>query len=168
MRALTFPLLIISLLTLTGCTSLVPRDNLFYPVVTNGCEEEVKDVTVPASYPVVIKECADKVKVVTIPLPVIASSPNEGVTTGALTAFLVHNHRDEVSSLIAPQINFNPNFGTTLSLYGVFYPALSRTVEFNLSHSTNVNEDYEARIRDLTLLGGKLETNFFLYHFADG
>jgi surface antigen Omp85-like protein len=168
MRTVTFPLLIISLLMLTGCTSLVPRDNLFYPVVTNECPEHAQIATDSISYPVATKKCDDKVKVVTIPLPVIASSPNEGVTTGALTAFLVHNDRDEVTSLVAPQINFNPNFGTTLTLYGVFYPALSRTVEFNLSHSTRVNEDYEARIRDLTLLGGKLESNLFLYHFTDG
>src|SRR6185369_723875 len=168
MRTITFPLLAISLLMLTGCTSFVPRDNLFYPIVTKECAEHAEIVTTAISYPVATKKCAENVKVVTIPLPVIASSPNEGVTTGALTAFLVHNDRDEVSSLVAPQINFNPNFGTTVSLYGVFYPSPSRTVEFNLSHSTNVNEDYEARIRDLTLLGGKLETNFFLYHFADG
>jgi hypothetical protein len=168
MRTVTFPLFIISLLMLTGCTSLVPRDNLFYPVVTQDCAEHAEILTDSISYPVVKNKCAENVKVVTIPLPVIASSPNEGVTTGALTAFLVHNDRDEVTSLIAPQLNFNPNFGTTLSLYGVFYPSPSRTVEFNLSHSTRVNEDYEVRIRDLTLLGGKLETNLFLYHFADG
>src|SRR6185369_255107 len=168
MRTLTFLLLIISLLMLTGCTSLVPRDNLFYPVVTQDCAEHAEILTDSISYPVVKNKCAENVKVVTIPLPVIASSPNEGVTTGALTAFLVHNDRDEVTSLIAPQLNFNPNFGTTLSLYGVFYPSPLRTVEFNLSHSTRVNEDYEARIRDLTLLDGKLETNLFLYHFSDG
>ncbi len=168
MRLITPHLLIFLLLALPGCTSLVPRETLFYPVVTNGCEEDVKAAAVPASFPAGTKECAEKVKVVTLPLPVIASSPNEGLTTGALTAFLVHNHRDEVTSIIAPQINYNPNFGTTYTLYGVFYPSHTRSVEVNLSWSTKVNEDYEARIRDLTLLGGKLETNLFIYHFTDG
>ena len=121
-------------------------------------------VTSALPYPV----ATHNVKVVTIPLPVIATSPNEGVTTGALTAFLVHNARDEVTSLVAPQVNYNPNFGTTFSLYGVFYPSVSRSVEVNLSHSTRVNDDYEARLRDVTLFNGKLENNLFIYHFADG
>jgi hypothetical protein len=165
----TFTLfLAISLLMLAGCTSFVPKDDLFYPVVTKECAEHVETVTEAISYPVAKKKCSDNAKVVTIPLPVIASSPNEGVTLGALTAFLVHNDRDEVSTMAAPQVNYNPNFGTTVSLYGAFYPTSSRMAEINLSYSTKVNEDYEARIRDLTLLGGKLETNFFLYHFADG
>lgn len=167
MRKFSF-LLLTMLLLLSGCTSFVPRDDLFYPVVTQECAEHAEAVTKAISFPVATKKCGDNIKVVTIPLPVIASSPNEGVTGGALTAFLVHNDRDEVSTLVAPQVNYNPNFGTTFSLYGAFYPTASRMAEINLSYSTNVNEDYEARIRDLTLLGGKLETNFFLYHFADG
>ena len=168
MRPLAPPLLIIALLLLPGCTSLVPRDYLFYPVVTKECAEHAEIVTTAISYPVITDDCAENVKVVTIPLPVIASSPNEGVTTGALTAFLVHNDRDEVTSLVAPQLNFNPNFGTTLTLYGVFYPSSHRSVEFNLSRSTRVNEDYETRIRDVSLLNGKLESNLFIYHFTDG
>lgn len=168
MRTLTPSLLIIALLLLPGCTSLVPRDYLFYPVVTKECVQNAEIVTTAISYPTVTNKCAEHVKAVTIPLPVIASSPNEGVTTGALTAFLVHNDRDEVTSLVAPQININPNFGTTMTLYGVFYPSAYRSVEFNLSRSTLVNEDYEARIRDVSLLDGKLESNLFIYHFIDG
>jgi len=141
-------LLIFAFSLITGCTAVVPRENLFYPLA-NG-------------------ESAEQVKVVSIPLPVIAASPNEGVTSGALAAFLLHNGRDEVTSLVAPQINYNPNFGMTYTLYGAFYPSQQRSAEINLSHSTHVNEDYEARIRDLTLFGGDLETNLFLYHFSDG
>jgi outer membrane protein assembly factor BamA len=99
---------------------------------------------------------------------VIATSPTEGLTSGALGAFLVHNKRDEVTSLIAPQLNFNPNFGTTVSLYGAFYPSPARSVEINLSHSTRVNDDYEMKLRDVTLQDGRLELNAFLYHFTDG
>lgn len=141
-------LFIFAFALITGCTAVVPRERLFYPLA-NG-------------------ESAEQIKVVSIPLPVIAASPNEGVTSGALAAFLLHNGRDEVTSLIAPQINYNPNFGMTYTLYGVFYPSLQRSAEINLSHSTDVNEDYEAKIRDLTLLDGNLETNLFLYHFSDG
>jgi len=141
-------LLIFVCTLMTGCTAAVPRESLFYPLA-NG-------------------DSAEQVKVVTIPLPVIAASPNEGVTSGALAAFLLHNGRDEVTSLIAPQINYNPNFGMTATLYGAFYPSPQRSAEINLSHSTHVNEDYEAKIRDLTFLDGKLETNLFLYHFSDG
>ena len=110
----------------------------------------------------------DPVKVVSIPLPVIATSPNEGLILGGLTAFLLHNARDEVNTLIAPQVNFNENFGTTVSLYGAFFPLPARNWEFNLSKSTNVNEDYEVKLRDKTLLDGKLETTAFLYGFSDG
>lgn len=145
---LRFPLILLALLLLAGCTTMVPREKLFYPLATG--------------------ESAEQVKMVTIPLPVIAASPNEGVTTGALAAFLLHNRRDEVTTLVAPQVNFNPNFGTTWTLYGAFYPSPARSAEFNLSHSSRVNDDYELKLRDVTLLGGKLELNAFLFHFTDG
>jgi len=140
--------LILPVLLLCACTSMVPREKLPYPLAT--------------------EESAEEVKVVSLPLPVIAASPNEDVTLGALAAFLVHNRRDEVTSLIAPQINLNPNFGTTLTLYGAFYPSPARSVEINLSHSTRVNDDYEMKLRDVTLMDGNLELGAFLYHFTDG
>jgi outer membrane protein assembly factor BamA len=143
------PLAVIALALLcSACTSLVPREKLPYPLAT--------------------EESADQVKIVSLPLPVIAASPNEGFTSGALGAFLVHNKRDEVTSLIAPQLNFNPNFGTTTTLYAAFYPSPARSVEINLSRSTRVNDDYEMKLRDVTLMDGKLELNAFLYHFTDG
>ncbi len=142
-------LIIILFLTLiSGCTVAVPREQLYYPLA-NG-------------------DSAEQVKLVAIPVPVIAASPNEGVTSGALAAFLLHNKNDEVTSLIAPQLNFNPNFGTTYTLYGAFYPNHLRSAEINLSHSTRINEDYEVKLRDLSLLDGKLETNLFVYRFSDG
>lgn len=140
------PLLL--LLSLTACTNMVPREKL-PPPLTN-------------------ERFADEVKVVTIPLPVIASSPNEGITYGALTAFLLHDRKDEVTTLLAPQINLNNNFGTTFSLFGASYPSPDRSWEFNISKSTNVNEDYEFKIRDTTLFERKLETNLFLYAYTDG
>lgn len=132
---------------LSGCTSYFHRDNL--PILD-------------------CVDCAETVKVVTVPLPVIASSPNEGITAGALTAFLIHNSKDEINTLLAPQVNHNTNFGITTSLYGSFYPLPNRNLEFNISHSTTINYDYEARFRDATLLGGKLDLNLFAYTLADG
>ncbi len=139
---------ILLLLLLPACTYMVPRQALPYPLAT--------------------EESAAEVKTVAIPLPVIAASPNEGVTTGALAAFLLHNKRDEVTTLIAPQLNFNPNFGTTWSLYGAFYPSPARSMEVNLSRSTRVNDDYEAKLRDATLMDGRLELSAFVFHFTDG
>ena len=145
MRA-TSPLFSILLMALvSGCTSYLPS--------IGGGEP-------PAARPYV--------KVVTVPLPVIASSPNEGVTYGALTAFLLHNDKDEISSLIAPQVNHNRNFGTTATIFGAFYPSPERTVELNLSKSTEVNHAAELRVRDQSLMGKKLELNAFLYSFTDG
>ena len=63
-------------LTLTACTTMVKREYLPYPLANEDVGEEAK--------------------VITIPLPVIASSPNEGITAGALSAFLVHDKRDEI------------------------------------------------------------------------
>jgi outer membrane protein assembly factor BamA len=133
---------------LSACTSMVSRSKLPYPVASEGVNEQVK--------------------VVSIPLPVIASTPNEGVTSGALTAFLVHNDKDEVTTLAAPQVNYNKNFGISTSLYGAFYPDPSLSWEVNLSQSTKVNYDYEIRSRDRTFMGGRLEWNGFLYTYADG
>jgi len=64
----------------------------------------------------------DQAKAITIPLPVIATSPNDGVTIGGLAAILIHDRQDKVSTLVAPQINHNRNFGVTTTLYGDFHP----------------------------------------------
>lgn len=134
-------------LLLGGCTSYIPRDKL--PVLPGD------------SY-------GEKIKLVSVPLPVIASSPNEGVTAGALTAFLFHNRNDEIATLLAPQINHNTNFGVTASLYGAMYPSPERSVEFNLSQSSQVNHDYELKVRETSPMDGKLELNTFLFKLSDG
>lgn len=135
------------LLPLAACTSMVPSKNL--PIITD-------------------ESAGEKVKVVTVPLPVIASSPNEGITVGALAAFLLHDRKEEVQTLIAPQINHNKNFGTSGSLYAAFNPSLERSIEVNLAQSAKVNYDYEARLRQSALMDGKLEVNAFFGGFADG
>lgn len=135
------------LISMSACTSVVPRQNL--PLITN-------------------ETCGEQVKVVTVPLPVIASSPNEGITSGALAAFLIHNQKDEIYSLLAPQINYNKNFGMTATVYGAVNPSPEQAIEFNLSQSQKKNFDYEARIRDISLLNGDLELKGFLGWFADG
>ena len=141
-------ILSVGLLLMTGCTSYIPREDIPF-VPTSGVADE-------------------KIKLVTVPLPVIASSPNEGITSGALTAFLGHNSRDEVVTLLAPQVNYNENFGVTASLYGAYYPTPDRVFEFNLSQSGKVNQDYELRVRDTSLLGNKLELNGFFIKLVDG
>jgi hypothetical protein len=132
---------------LAGCTSHIPRENLPFPLTS---------------------EEGDSAKVVTIPLPVIASSPNEGITAGALTAVLIHNKRDEINTMLAPQVNHNPNFGVTASLYGAFYPNPDRNVEINLSHSAKVNHAYEIRVRDTSRIEKKFEINAYVFKLADG
>jgi len=136
------------LMGLTACTSMVPRKNLPYPLSN--------------------EQSGDPVKVVSIPLPVIASSPNEDVTSGALTAFLIHDKKDEIATLLAPQVNYNPNFGVTATLYGALYPTPDLFWEFNLSTSEKVNDDVEVRFRDTTFFDHKLELNSFLFYYTDG
>ena len=147
MSAIRFTLCL-SFLLLGGCTTYIPRDNL-HPLLTGNTAE-------------------NSVKVVTIPLPVIASSPNEGITSGVLTAFLAHNKRDEITTMLAPQVTYNDNFGVTTSLYGAFYPTPERNIEINLSQSGRVNHDYELRVRDTSLLSNKLELNGFFFKLSDG
>ncbi len=141
-------ILFVLLAGLSACTSMVPRKDLPYPL-TN-------------------QESGDPVKVVSIPLPVIASSPNEGVTSGALTAFLIHDKHDEINTLLAPQVNYNTNFGTTATLYGAFYPTPDLFWEVNLAKSSKVNDDVEVRFRDTTLLNHELELNGYVFYFTDG
>jgi outer membrane protein assembly factor BamA len=131
-----------------ACTTMVPRKKLPPPLTNDTFGEQVK--------------------VVTVPLPVIAASPNEGLSSGALVAFLLHNDKDEVSTLLAPQVNYNPNFGVTTSLYGAFYPSPVRSWEFNISKSTRVNEDYEFKYVDRSLWDDRAEGRSFLYIFTDG
>lgn len=146
MKYLCFLLLLLA--TITSCTTMVPRKYV-PPPITN-------------------ETFNDPAKLVTIPLPVIATSPNEGITLGVLTAFLLHNAKDEVSTLTAAQVNHNKNFGITFSLFGAFFPSPQTNWEFNVSKSTNVNQDYELKIRDKRLLGEKLELFAFPYIFTDG
>jgi len=142
-------ILLLALITLlSACTSMVSRDKLPYPLTDEGF--------------------GDPVKVVSIPLPAIGSSPNEGITVGALAAFLLHNKKDEVSTLIAPQTTYNKNYGFTASIYGAFYPSPSRSWEVNLAQSTTINYDYEAKLYDKTFMDEKLELNVYPYFFADG
>jgi outer membrane protein assembly factor BamA len=148
MRCTILLILLAVTLGITACTTMVPRDKLPYPLTNEASGEQVK--------------------VVTIPLPVIATSPNEGVTIGALTAFLLHNKKDEVTSLLAPQINYNKNFGVNFSLYGALYPSPEQSWEFNLARTTSENEDYEVRYINKALLEKKLELNIFPYYFTDG
>lgn len=145
MRTSIFFLILFLMACLAGCTSFIPAANL--PLVRTDQET---------------------VKVVTIPLPVIASSPNEGITYGGLTAFLLHNQKDEVTTLFAPQVNYNENFGVTGTVYGAFYPSPLRSVEVNLAKSGRINEDYEIKLRDQDLFDRKLELNLFVFGFRDG
>lgn len=136
------------LMLLAGCTSYIPRKNSHLLQTGNPADNTIK--------------------LVTVPLPVIASSPNEGVTSGALSAFMAYNKQDEITTLLAPQVTYNDTFGVTASLYGAFYPAPGRNVEMNLSQSGNVNHDYEFRVRDTSLLDQKLELNGFFFKLSDG
>jgi hypothetical protein len=140
--------LLLLVVMLGGCTSHVPREKLLIPLACDNCSE--------------------KVKIVTVPLPVIASSPNDGISYGLLTAFLIHNKNDEINTLLAPQVNNNTNFGVTTSLYGALYPTPDRNIEFNLSQSTKVNHNYEFKIRDSSQLDKKLELNAFVFKTSDG
>jgi hypothetical protein len=143
-----YSLLLVCILLLAGCTSYLSRDKLPFPITSDVSQTSAK--------------------LVTIPLPVIASSPNEGVTAGALTAFLIHNKNDEINTLLAPQVNYNQNFGVTTTLYGAFYPNPERNVEINLSQSSIKNDDYEIKLRDKTFFENKLELNLLSYVFSDG
>lgn len=141
--------LILGLLLLqAGCTNYISRDALPCPLSNDTSDKEVK--------------------VVTIPLPVIASSPNEGITVGALAAFLLHDKNDTINALLTPQVNYNKNFGVTSTFYAAFYPSPERFWEANLSKSTIINEDYEFKLRDKTFLDKKLELNLFAFAFSDG
>ncbi|HJV33644.1 BamA/TamA family outer membrane protein [Geomonas sp.] len=142
-RLLVTCMLLVALLT--GCTSYLP----------------------PGSVPI-SPLSEQNVKVVTIPLPAISANPNEGITYGALAAFLLHNDKDEVCTLLAPQVNYNDLYGTTGTVYGAYYPSRDRSYEWNISQSAKINFDYELRLRDQTLMDKKLELNAFLYTFADG
>ncbi|MDD2899914.1 MAG: BamA/TamA family outer membrane protein [Desulfuromonadaceae bacterium] len=143
------PVILCTLVSLlVGCTSHIPRE-YSHPLLTGNSSEET-------------------IKLVTVPLPVIAASPNEGITYGALTAFLAHNRDEEVVTLMAPQVTYNAAFGVTASLYGAFYPTAGRNIEMNISQSGHVNYDYELRVRDTSLLNNKLELNGFLFMLADG
>ena len=89
-------------------------------------------------YPLTNDTFGDPVKVVNVPLPVIKSDRNEGVSLGALSAFLLHKAKDEIGTMIVPQINYNQNFGATVSLFGAFFPEPGQRWEIHLAKATHV------------------------------
>ncbi len=133
---------------LSACTSTVARKNLPYPLTNDTFGEQVK--------------------VVTVPLPIIASSPNEGITVGALSAFLLKDKKDEVSTLVSAQVNYNKNFGVTPALYAAFYPAPEQHWQINLSKSTIINEEYRVKYLNREFMTDKLELNLHAAVFTDG
>ena len=139
---------ILTLGSLLACSYQVPRKYLPYPISTDSFD--------------------DPAKTVLIPLPVIASSPNEGITVGALAAFLLHNARDEVSTLIVPQANYNRYFGLTNTLYGAFYPSSERSLKVNLSQAQKINQEYRVRYQDLQFLSERCLLNLSAFDYADG
>ena len=135
-------------------------------LATTACTTSVPARYLP--YPLTDESFADPVKVVHVPLPVIKTDPNEGSSLGALSAFLLHNRKDEIGTMVVPQVNYNEHFGTTASIFGAFYPASGRQWELHLSKSSRVNEDYGVEFRDRTLLDGRLEAAGELFVFTDG
>jgi outer membrane protein assembly factor BamA len=148
MPSLRLPLTFLLVTLLSGCTYQVPRRYLPYPISNDSFE--------------------DPAKTVAIPLPVIAASPNEGITYGGLIAFLLHNAADEVSTLVVPQLNYNPYFGVTTTLYGAFYPTPEKDLRVNLSRATRINNEYRARYQDRRFLNRRWELNATAYDFTDG
>ncbi|GFO69811.1 membrane protein [Geomonas limicola] len=148
MRTITIASALATLVLLSSCTYQVPRKYLPYPVSN--------------------ESFADPAKTVAIPLPVIAASPNEGITYGGLIAFLLHNARDEVSTLIVPQMNYNQYFGVTTTLYGAFYPNQDQTIRVNLSQATTTNHEYRLRYLNQKFLNERWELNGMLFDFTDG
>ena len=144
----SLPILLVMLGFLASCTYSVPRKYLPYPVSNDSFD--------------------DPAKTVAIPLPVIAASPNEGITYGGLVAFLVHNAKDEVSTLVVPQLNYNQFFGVTSTLYGAFYPTPERNLKLNLSKATTINEEYRVRYFDSKFLSERLELNCTAFDYTDG
>ncbi len=137
-----------ALLIAAACTSTVSRQKL--PLALTGTN------------------VGDRVKVVTIPLPAIATSPNEGTSAGILTAFLLHNSRDEVTTIFAPQVIYSTNSGLTGTVYGAFYPSPDRSYEINISQSARIDYDYEFTFHRRPGDGGAPELRFFTYAFDDG
>lgn len=119
-------------------------------------------------YPLSNDSFNDPAKAVAIPLPVIAASPNEGITYGGLVAFLLHDANDEVSTLIVPQLNYNQYFGATTTLYGAFYPSPEKSLKINLSKATTINDEYRVRYVDQKFYSDLWELNFTAFDYADG
>jgi outer membrane protein assembly factor BamA len=70
--------------------------------------------------------------------------------------------------MIVHQVNYNNNFGTTVSIFGAFYPAPGQHWEAHFAKSEHVNEDYDLQFRDRTLLDAKLDVAGELFAFSDG
>jgi len=145
---LTRTLLLCPTLVLGACSFMVPKDKLPWPLTND--------------------TFGDQVKVASVPLPIIASNPNEGIKYGGLNAFMLHNAKDELSTLVVPRFNYNEYFGTTVALYAAFFPSPTSYWKVNFAQSTNINYNYDLTYRESKFMEEKLALEAFLFAFTDG
>lgn len=98
-----------------------------------------------------------------IPLPVIDTDPNAGGTFGFLPVFMFLNEKDEVTSMIAPDLTYNETTGLSGTFRYLGYPSEDRQYSVILNQSIKKARDFEMHWEDSSLLNGKyiLETDFF-------
>ena len=59
-----------------------------------------------------------------IPVPEIATDPNGGVTYGVLPTWLFTDDKNEITSILAPDINANSTLGPGVNLRYLAYPSV--------------------------------------------
>lgn len=87
-----------------------------------------------------------------IPLPVIDTDPNAGGTFGFLPVFMFLNEKDEVTSMIAPDLTYNDTTGLSGTFRYFGYPAEDRQYYVTLSQSIKKARDFELYWEDSSFL----------------
>jgi hypothetical protein len=58
-----------------------------------------------------------------IPIPIVATDPNAGTTSGLMPVFLYHDRSGYVRKILAPSINYNTTMGLGLTFRYLAYPS---------------------------------------------
>lgn len=102
-----------------------------------------------------------------IPLPMIDTDPNAGGTFGFLPVFMFLNQKDEVTSLIAPDLTYNETTGLSGTFRYFGYPGEDRQYYLILSQSNKKAHDYELYWEDSSFLSDRYRLELELFSSLD-
>ncbi|MBI2877437.1 MAG: BamA/TamA family outer membrane protein [Candidatus Tectomicrobia bacterium] len=102
-----------------------------------------------------------------VPMPVIDTDPNAGGTFGFMPVFMFLNEKEEVSSMMVPDLTYNEKTGISGTFRYFGYPKKGREYFLLLSQSIKRAHDYELHWEDSSFLDDRYRLELDLSSVVD-